>query len=253
MQYIGDSVRFLEEMFGNLRTLLDLQRQLLAGPPAGVLSATQRQRLHEAEAAADLEFLAAETPRAFERTLDGVTRIAGIVRAMKEFAHPDVADQALADVNHAIDTTLTVCRSEYRYCATVVTHWGELPEILCIIGELNQVFLNLIVNAAHAIEQSGLDSNTGRIDISTSLEDGWVRIEFGDNGCGIPPENLEKIFDPFFTTKDVGRGTGQGLAITRAIVVDKHRGRIEVDSTVGVGTRFTLRLPVGGRESVRPS
>lgn len=253
VQYVGDSVRFLEEMFGNLRTLLDSQRQLLVGLPAGVLSAADRQRLTDAEAAADLEFLAAETPKAFERTLDGVTRIAGIVRAMKEFAHPDMGDQALSDVNHAIDTTLTVCRSEYRYCATVATHWGDLPEILCGIGELNQVFLNLIVNAAHAIEQSGQDASTGRIDISTAFEDGWVRIEFADNGCGIPRENLEKIFDPFFTTKDVGRGTGQGLAITRAIIVDKHSGRIEVDSTVGVGTRFILRLPVSGRESVPPS
>ncbi|HEY4213584.1 MAG TPA: ATP-binding protein [Steroidobacteraceae bacterium] len=253
VQYVGDSVRFLEEMFGNVRTLLDFQRQLLAGLPQDVLSGTDRERLREAEAAADLEFLAAETPKAFERTLDGVTRIAGIVHAMKEFARPDMGDQALADVNHAIDTTLTVCRSEYRYCATLATHWAELPEILCIIGELNQVFLNLIVNAAHAIEQSGKDSGTGRIDISTALEGDWVRIEFGDNGCGIPPENLEKIFDPFFTTKDVGRGTGQGLAIARSIVVDKHSGRIEVDSTVGVGTRFILRLPVSGRESVRPS
>jgi len=251
VQYVGDSVRFLEEVFGNLSTLVEAYRGLVQALPPGSLPAADLHKLKQAEAAADLAFLEAEAPKAFERTLDGVTRIAAIVRAMKEFAHPDTGDQALADLNHAIDTTLTVCRSEYRYRATIATSWGELPEVLCSIGELNQVFLNLIVNAAHAIEQSGKDCATGRIDISTAVASGWVRIEFADNGCGIPAENLEKIFDPFFTTKEVGRGTGQGLAIARSIVVDKHAGQIEVHSAVGVGTRFVVRLPVGGREAVR--
>ncbi len=172
---------------------------------------------------------------------------------MKEFAHPDVNEQTLSNINHALDTTLTVARSEYKYCATVETQYAELPEVTCNLGELNQVFLNLIVNAAHAIEQSGKDVASGRIRVATSLEETHVAIEIADNGCGIPRENLEKIFDPFFTTKEVGRGTGQGLAIARSIVVDKHCGSIEVNSVVGEGTRFTLKLPIGGRGSVRPS
>jgi two-component system, NtrC family, sensor kinase len=253
VQYVGDSVRFLEEVFGNLRSLLDSHRRLLAALPPGSIPGPDLRQLRDAETAAGLEFLDAEAPKAFERTLDGVNRISAIVRAMKEFAHPDMGDQALADLNHAIETTLTVSRSEYRYRATVNTTFGELPEVLCSIGELNQVFLNLIVNAAHAIEQSGKDATTGRIDISTVAEDGWVRIELADNGCGIPGHHLERVFDPFFTTKEVGRGTGQGLAIARSIIVDKHAGRIDVHSVVDLGTRFVVHLPVGGRQSVGSS
>src|SRR6185312_9711566 len=119
--------------------------------------------------------------------------------------------------------------------------------------ELNQVFLNLIVNAAHAIQQSGQDATTGRLEISTVLDAPFITVQIADNGCGIAREHLEKIFDPFFTTKEIGKGTGQGLAIARSIIVDKHCGSIEVDSTLGVGSRFILRLPVGGRDSRRSS
>jgi two-component system, NtrC family, sensor kinase len=252
-QYVGDSVRFLQDVFQSLGDLFHHYREIVAGLPEGAVDPELLERLRAAEAAADLEFLNAEAPKAFEHTLDGIGRIADIVRAMKEFAHPDANNQALADINHAIQTTLTVAHSEYRYCASVVTHWGELPEVLCNIGELNQVFLNLIVNAAHAIQQAGKDATLGRIEISTTLDPPFITIEIGDNGCGIPQDHLEKIFDPFFTTKDVGKGTGQGLAIARSIIVDKHAGSIEVHSTPGVGSRFVLRLPVGGRNSRRSS
>jgi two-component system, NtrC family, sensor kinase len=254
IQYIGDSVRFLQETFSSLDVLVDLCRRLIASLSAGSISAAEAcQRVSEAERQIDLEFLKTEAPKAFERTLDGVARVASIVRAMKEFAHPDANEQALADINHAIETTLTVAHSEYKYFATVDMRFDHLPEVLCNIGELNQVFLNLIVNAAHAIEQSGKDAHMGRIEISTKLQGAYVAIDFGDNGCGIPPENLEKIFDPFFTTKEVGRGTGQGLAIARSIVVDKHCGSIDVQSTAGVGTHFILRLPLSGPGQVKPA
>ncbi len=140
-----------------------------------------------------------------------------------------------------------MARGEYKYCATIETNLAALPEVLCNVGELNQVFLNLIVNAAHAISESGKDAATGRIEISTASEGSSVAVIIADNGCGIVAENLEKVFDPFFTTKEVGSGTGQGLAIARSIVVDKHGGTIEVSSEIGVGTRFTLNLPVNGR------
>jgi len=140
-----------------------------------------------------------------------------------------------------------VAANEYKYVATMNTDFGELPQVMCNIGELNQVFLNLIVNAAHAIHDTGKNAATGgAISISTALVGEKVEITVTDNGCGIPQENLDKIYDPFFTTKEVGRGTGQGLAITRSIVMEKHSGDIRVTSALGSGTQFTLCLPVDG-------
>jgi signal transduction histidine kinase len=140
-----------------------------------------------------------------------------------------------------------VASNEYRYRAKIHTEFAELPAVVCNIGELNQVFLNLIVNAAHAIHDAGRDLNTGKITISTAVAGDAVVVRISDNGCGVPPENLSKLYDPFFTTKEVGRGTGQGLAITHSIVVDKHGGNIGVTSGIGAGTEFTLRLPIAGR------
>jgi two-component system NtrC family sensor kinase len=201
----------------------------------------------ELETTLDLEFLSLEIPKAFERTREGVERVAAIVRAMKEFAHPDSIEHCAADLNHAIETTLVVARNEYKYAARIESHLGELPSVVCNVGELNQVFLNLIVNASHAIVESGKDASTGLIVITTASSGEDVTIAFEDNGCGIPQANVEKVFDPFFTTKPVGRGTGQGLAIARSIIVEKHGGRVDVRSTVGIGTCFELRLPVAGR------
>jgi signal transduction histidine kinase len=173
--------------------------------------------------------------------------VTNIVKAMKEFAHPDTNEQSPADLNHAIEMTLLVASNEYKYLAKVNTEFAELPAVVCNIGELNQVFLNLIVNAAHAIHDAGRDSSTGEIAISTAVEGDSVVIRVRDNGCGIPADNLSKLYDPFFTTKEVGRGTGQGLAITHSIVVDKHGGQIGVNSSAGKGTEFTLQLPIAGR------
>jgi signal transduction histidine kinase len=149
---------------------------------------------------------------------------------------------------HALQTTLLVASNEYKYVARVRTEFDELPQVVCNVGELNQVFLNLIVNAAHAIKDAGRDSETGEIAIRATVEGADAVITVGDNGCGVPAENLSKLYDPFFTTKEVGRGTGQGLAISHSIVVDKHGGEIAVASEVGVGTRFTVRLPIAGRK-----
>ncbi len=246
-QYIGDSVLFIESAyrdFEKLRaTYVDALRELGDHDAARAVL----QRVKETEESLDLAFLEKEIPKAFERTMDGVRRVASIVRAMKEFAHPDSAEHNPADLNHAIETTLLVAHNEYKYTAQIETHLGELPDVMCNVGELNQVFLNLIVNAAHTIAESGKDVQTGLIAITTRSNGTHVEIDVVDNGCGIPEENLEKIFDPFFTTKPVGRGTGQGLAITRAIVTEKHAGTVAVHSEVGRGTRFSLRLPISGR------
>jgi PAS domain S-box-containing protein len=247
IQYVGDSVHFLRTAFADLSALLESHRAALKQLPSLPGATEAVAALEQLERAADLDFLRAEIPHAIDRTLDGADRVAAIVRALKEFAYPDAVEQSPADLNHALSTTLTVACNEYKHAANVETRFGELPSVVCNVGELNQVFLNLIVNAAHAIQDAGKDAKTGVITVATRVTGQWAEIEVADNGCGIAPENLEKIFDPFFTTKAVGRGTGQGLAITRSIVRDRHGGQLDVHTSLGTGTRFIVRLPLHGR------
>jgi PAS domain S-box-containing protein len=248
IQYVGDSVAFLQTARDDGQTVLKAYRAAIDALENGAAIEDVKGGLQEVEQKCDVEFYGIEVPKAFERMREGVERVAQIVRAMKEFSHPDAINHEPADINHALETTLVVARNEYKYVASIETQLEEIPSVVCNIGELNQVFLNLLVNAAHAIEESGKDVDKGRILVTTQLDGDHVRISVSDNGCGIPPKNLEKVYDPFFTTKEVGKGTGQGLAITRSIVVDKHGGSVEIDSTVGVGTTFILRLPI---ESIR--
>jgi PAS domain S-box-containing protein len=249
IQYVGDSVYFLRSAFEDLFKLFNAYRETVGQfVPANDAALTTLAGL---EKDVDLSFLEVEVPKAIERTLEGANRVAGIVRAMKEFAHPDTVEHTPADLNHALQTTLVVAHNEYKYAALIQTQYGELLPVTCNVGELNQVFLNLIVNAAHAIQDSGKDVSTGRIQVTTAILGEVVQVTIGDNGCGIPAENIEKIFDPFYTTKEVGRGTGQGLSIARSIVVDKHGGNIDVHSEAGVGTRFVISLPVNGRSGTR--
>jgi PAS domain S-box-containing protein len=245
IQYVGDSVSFLRSAFQDLARLFAAHRAVVLGGQAA--SEEQLEQLRAIEREIDFDFLRVEMPKAFERTLEGTQRVTEIVRAMKEFAHPDGSEQSPADLNHALEMTLIVARNEYKYDATVATQFDEIPPVTCNVGELNQVFLNLIVNASHAIQDSHHDAITGRITVTTRAVDKMVEITVADNGCGIPQENLEKIYDPFFTTKAVGRGTGQGLPIARSIIVDKHGGDIRVESYIGTGTRFTILLPINGR------
>jgi PAS domain S-box-containing protein len=231
MQYISDNVTFLSESVDDL---------------ADVISAYRADRVRGDEVAAEVEadYLLTELPKAMQRSRDGLKRVTNIVRAMKEFSHPTTDAHTSADINKALETTLEVARSEYKQVAVIELNLAPLPLVHCNIGELNQVFLNLVVNAAHAIEAAGKDVSSGRIRIATSHVGAELHISLEDNGCGIEPHNLDKIFDPFFTTKEVGKGTGQGLAISRSIVVDRHGGAFDVHSIVGTGTRFTIRLPV---------
>jgi PAS domain S-box-containing protein len=247
IQYIGDSVSFLQSAQSDLDRLVGAYRTAVQQMAADSASPTVLASVKEIEKAVDLEFVVNEIPKAFERTLQGIEHVRAIVHAMKEFAHPDASEHSSADLNRAIETTLTVAHNEYKYTAQVETRFDAIPLVICNVGEVNQVFLNLIVNAAHAIEESGKDASTGRITITTGTCGDNVVISVADNGCGIPEAQLEKIFDPFFTTKPVGRGTGQGLAIARSIIAEKHGGNIDVESVVGRGTRFILRLPIAGR------
>jgi two-component system, NtrC family, sensor kinase len=185
----------------------------------------------------------------FERIYTGVERVSALVRAMKDFAHSSQVEKAPADINEAIRTTLTVASNEYKYIAEVALELGELPDVVCNISDLNQVFLNLIVNAAHAIEDArGGSGESGTIRISTAHEGDTVVVEIDDDGAGIAPEIRDRIFEPFFTTKEVGRGSGQGLAISYGIVVDRHGGSLSCTSEPGVGTTFVVRLPIGGAD-----
>jgi len=231
MQYVSDNVTFLSQSVEDL---------------ANVIGAYRADREHgdEVAAAVEADYLLTELPKAMQRARDGLKRVTDIVRAMKEFSHPNSEARSSADINKAIATTLEVARSEYKHVAAVELDLGPLPLVPCNVGELNQVFLNLLVNAAHAIQAAGKDVTTGRIRIATRHSGAELEIDFEDNGCGIEAANVEKIFDPFFTTKEVGKGTGQGLAISRSIVVERHGGALEVHSVVGTGTRFTIRLPV---------
>jgi PAS domain S-box-containing protein len=249
MQYIGDSVQFLRFAFDDLLNIFSKAR-----PCIEALSAVggHDDLLHALEIAqedADLPYLVRQTPRAFDRTVEGIERVSSIVRSMREFAHPDQKEKAPADINAALQNVLTVSRNEYKYVAEVVTAFDELPMVVCHLGEISQVFLNLIVNAAHAIDEvvKGTDQK-GIIGIRTYFNGESVHITIEDNGGGIPKEVQPRIFDPFFTTKPVGKGTGQGLSICRSIVVDKHGGKLTFDTVVGRGSAFHVDLPVGEQE-----
>jgi PAS domain S-box-containing protein len=251
IQYVGDSAHFLKSAVADLQQLSEVYRAAVEALFRGESPEVVRANLTQIDTQVDKQFIDVEIPQAFARTLEGVERVTNIVRAMKEFAHPDAQEQTPADINHALETTLLVARNEYKYHARVETELGELPAVVCNVNELNQVFLNLIVNAAHAIESAGRDASSGLIKIRTSAGAEGVEVVIEDNGCGIPKENLERIFDPFFTTKEIGKGTGQGLAIARSIIVEKHAGTITVDSQVGKGTKMTLRLPMAGRKGTQ--
>ena len=248
IQYIGDSLHFLRSAFTDLTGLLAVYQALWRSFSQTPQGADWQARVQDAEDAADLDYLREQVPQAFERTLEGVGRVAGIVRAMKEFAHPDQREQSSADLNKALLNTLIVARNEYKYVAELETDLGELPPVLCYLSDLNQVFLNLVVNAAHAIgEVIGGGEQKGRITIRSRNLGERVEIAVADTGGGIAEAIRERIFDPFFTTKPVGQGTGQGLAIARSIVVDKHRGSLTFETEIGRGTTFYIRLPVSGR------
>jgi signal transduction histidine kinase len=246
-QFVGDSVQFLSTACADILALTKTYREAIAKVASGPSYANLAQELMAAEESADLEYVEQNAPAACERARDGIARIAAIVGAMKEFAHPDQREKAPADLNRALRTTLVIARNEYKYVADVETDLGEIPAVLCHVGDINQVFLNLLVNAAHAISDVVKErGDRGKIRVRTRQDDDRVCIEISDTGCGIPEAIGERIYDPFFTTKEVGRGSGQGLAIARSIVVDRHGGLLSHDSEVGKGTTFKILLPVSG-------
>ena len=193
-----------------------------------------------------LAYACDEAPQALELALDGLKRVATIVRSMKAYAHPDSAVSAPTGLNEAVMTTLTIARNELKYVADLETELGDLPPVWCNAGEINQTVLNIVINAAHAIGDRirGTDQR-GKLTVTTRRDGDHAVISIGDTGGGIPEHIRHRIFDPFFTTKEVGKGTGQGLALAHSIVVEKHRGGLTFDTELGRGTTFHIRLPVG--------
>lgn len=246
-QYVGDNTRFVRDSFEGLLQLVEAYGELAESVRRGEASPAMVARIDEIAAEVDMEFLSEEVPKAIEESLEGVERVTKIVRAMKEFSHPGVQEKVPVDLNRAIETTITVARNEWKYVADLETDFDEtIPQVPCLPGDINQVFLNIIINASHAIgdvvEAAG--EGKGRIDINTRRDGKWVEIRIRDTGGGIPEAVRSRVFDPFFTTKEVGKGTGQGLAISHSVVVDKHSGQLTFETEAGKGTTFIIRLPI---------
>jgi len=258
VQYVRDNMTFIQESFNGVTLVLDASSRLVEaiqnnGPETDMKKAVED--LAAAMEDADLSYLTEEIPLALEQSLDGLGKVSRIVRSMKEFSHPGGDAWELTDLNHTLDNTITVARNEWKYVATIQRDFDQtLPLVKCNPGELSQVFLNMIINASHAIlEGLGEDSSgKGVITIATRSRGEWVEIQISDTGSGIPKEIQSQIFDPFFTTKEVGRGTGQGLAISHSVVVDKHKGKIRVQTSSEKGSCFIIQLPVNGPQKSAP-
>ncbi|GLW33213.1 two-component system sensor histidine kinase NtrB [Actinoplanes regularis] len=249
IQFVGDNLRFLDSAFADLGRMCAAYRELLAAGPEPGAAEEARRRIDDTADEIDLEFVLEEAPAAVAQALEGIGRVAHIVRAMKAFGHPGTEEKSTADLNEAIRNTLVVAANEIKFVADVETDYGDLPLVKCHLGDINQVVLNLVVNAAHAIGSA--DRGRGTIRVSTRLDDGCAVIEVADTGTGVAPEIADRLFDPFFTTKEVGSGTGQGLAMVRTLVADRHGGTIDFTSVVGEGTVFTVRLPLADDDDLR--
>jgi signal transduction histidine kinase len=235
-QYVGDNIKAVSDFFGSITRLLSYYRQLLNEHG----NRDWLQQINEQEHKEDLGFILEDAPLAIEQSLEGVAQIVRIVQAMKGFSHIGQGNISSININLALENTLLVARNSYKYLADIETQFGDLPTIECFPGELNQVFLNIIVNAAQAIEEA--KKGRGKITIHTAATEEGLEIRISDTGCGIPEAARERVFDPFFTTKDVGKGTGQGLNIAYRIIQQQHGGTLSFTTETGIGTTFIILL-----------
>jgi len=247
-QFLGDNTRFFQDAFVDLIQIIREYEALIdkakSDALTGELIAGAEKRIKDL----DLEYLEEEIPVALQHTLKGVDRIAKIVQAMKIFSHPGIMVKELTDINKEIEKSITITRNEWKYVARMETDFDpNLPDVPCFRAELNQVILNLIINSAHAIAEANADNSSrqGTIRIRTYHKDNWAKIQISDTGAGIPEGIRHKIFDLFFTTKGPGKGSGQGLAISHSVIVEKHKGTLELESQEGKGTTFIIGLPLG--------
>ena len=247
MQYVGDNAQFLQDAFRDLEGVVRQYDRLLMASKTGDFTLEKLRALTAQDAKVDSEFLLMEIPKAIEQTIEGVRRVSTLVSAMKEFSHPSSKAKVMIDLNRAIDSTITVARNEWKYVADLETEYDPfLPLVPCVPDEFNQVILNLIVNAAHAISDVvGVGGNEkGKITVRTRRLGNFAEVQIEDTGSGIPINIQDRIFDPFFTTKEVGKGTGQGLAIAHSAIVKRHGGSIRFTTEAGKGTTFLVQIPI---------
>jgi signal transduction histidine kinase len=246
-QYVSDNLRFLDQALQDILTLVGEYERLSAAARAqGVLTELLPQVERSAERT-DMPYLTAELPVAIRQSLEGLERIAAIVHGVKALSRRESEEKKPADLNAEIENTVTVSRNEWKYVADLDTELDpSLPPVPCVAGEINQVVLTLVINAAHAIADRVREhpGTKGRITVATHQVGDWVELRVRDTGTGIPEAVRPRIFEPFFTTKDVGKGMGQGLAIAHTIVVETHGGTIDFETVTGDGTTFTVRLPL---------
>jgi PAS domain S-box-containing protein len=249
-QFIGDNTRFLRETWGGVGNVLRAAREMRRGFETGTTTPEELAAFDQASEDADLDYALDEVPKAIDQTLEGVQRVAKIVQSMKEFSHPGSEDKLPVNINRAIETTVAVARNEWKYVADVQTTLDkELPLVPCFAAEFNQVILNLLVNASHAIaDVVKKDGGVGVIRITTQRDGDWAEVRIQDSGGGIPERIHTRIFEPFFTTKEVGKGTGQGLALVHSVIVKKHGGKIWFECKKGGGTTFIIRLPLNSTQ-----
>jgi PAS domain S-box-containing protein len=252
IQYIGDNLRFAQSAFRDMQRMvnacLDSIGRLDSSPAGDLPGATLNALAQEI----DIEYLSQQVPQALQEGIEGAQRVAEIVKALREFSHPGGAEAAPVDLNHLIEGVALISKNRWKYVADLTLQLDdELPQVKCLAGELNQVFVNLIVNAADAVAEAFRDrpEEKGKLLIISRRDGDFAEVRVCDNGTGIPKAAQSKVFDPFFTTKPVGSGTGQGLSIAYAIITHKHRGSIEFETEVGVGTSFIVRLPIDGAKA----
>ncbi len=246
-QYVGDNARFLQDAFSQLSELLNKFEALVESAKQGDVSVEEVAKLEKQLSESDWDYLSAEIPRAIEQSLEGVARVSTIVKAMKEFSHPMNEEKREIDVGRLLENAITISRNEWKYVAEVELEVDPfLPPVRCRPGEINQVFLNLIVNAAQAIAEKydRSEEKQGKILVRAVGMNDFVEVRIEDNGTGIPESIRHRVFDPFFTTKEVGKGTGQGLSLVHSIVVKKHGGEVDLETKPGEGTTFIVRLPI---------
>lgn len=251
-QFITDNTHFIKRSMNSLAPVIAAYRALRDGVKAGAAAQPLLEAVAKAEKDARLDYLMSEIPQTIDDTLEGLTRVTQIVRSLKEFSHPNKSTKAPFDLNRSVSTTMAVSRHEWKYVADMKLELEEtLPSVRGVVDQINQVILNLIVNAAQAIEEAQRrrgSSDKGLITVRTRREGKLAVLEVEDTGTGIPLEAQSHIFEMFFTTKDVGKGTGQGLAIVRSVVTKNHDGTVEFRSEPGKGTAFVIKLPFGDEE-----
>ena len=246
-QYVSDNTNFIRTGFEDVSIVLRDCRNLIEKINAGQFDHEAIKKVEQKFEENDIDYLLEEVPKAIDQSLEGVCRISKIVQSMRTFSHPGKIEKISADINKAIENTISLSHNEWKYVADLETNFDEnLPLVPCLIDEFNQVILNMIINASHSIADiSGETRSRGKIVITTSrAENKWAEIRISDTGKGIPGEYQNRIFDPFFTTKEVGKGTGQGLAISHNVIVEKHKGQLTFETEKNKGTTFIIRLPL---------